>query len=201
MNNADRFGGTINLPVDNGLSESHKMLTVRGCSAKVSDFCAGDAKVVWSYARGNVAVACVEVLDKASSSSLIAAAKVAKKDLVVIYTRKYTNDARRAFEDHKSKYAVESWKLESIFLNPTKYKYFVDSGRIPKDKVTPDILERIGGNCEENAETYETDPLPKYLGAKAGDLVWTKNTWGTLEPSVDYRVVISAKKVPRLFAA
>ena len=47
----------------------------------------------------------------------------------------------------------------------------------------------IGGDPELCKGINLVDPLAKYLGAKTGQVVWTKDRWGTLEPSITYRVV------------
>jgi hypothetical protein len=203
MENADRHG-VIRMPVDNGLQEVRNMLTRRDPTSKdleEKQFDVEGVQLIWSFVRGETAAAGVEALNKGSAATLIAAAEAADKKLIIVYTRKRTNDGRRAFEEYKGKHRIENWKLDRIYLNPFKFNYYRDAGHISKDDITPELMERISKDPTENVETYDTDPLPRYLGAEIGDLVWTDNTWGTLEPSIDYRIVISSRTVSKLFAS
>lgn len=203
MENADR-STVISMPVDHGMQEARNMILRRDPALAVSKetvFDVNDIVMLWSFVRGNTAAIGVEQLNKGVAASIVSAAKKANKNLVVVYTNKRTNDGRRILEEHAAKVPllrIENWRLKHIYLNPLKYKYFQDAGLVRKADITPKLIERIG-NPSENGETYESDPLPRYLGAEIGDLVWTDNTWGTLEPSRDYRIVISAKTVPKLF--
>ena len=182
MENADRHG-VIRMPVDNGLQEVRNMLTRRDPTSKdleEKQFDVEGVQLIWSFVRGETAAAGVEALNKGSAATLIAAAEAADKKLIIVYTRKRTNDGRRAFEEYKGKHRIENWKLDRIYLNPFKFNYYRDAGHISKDDITPELMERISKDPTENVETYDTDPLPRYLGAEIGDLVWTDNTWALL---------------------
>lgn len=204
MENADR-AGVMSMPVDRGLADARAMLLKRDpegqADAVEEPFHVDGVPLLWSFVRGGVAAAAVEVLNKHAAAALIAAAEEAGRDLVAIYRAKRTNDGRRVFEEYKGERRIENWRMNRLYLNVMRLKFCSDVGVVRKADITPELLERIGGNSADTGETYETDPIPRYLDARVGDLTWTDNHWGTLESSRDYRVVITSKTAPKLFAS
>lgn len=187
MQNVD----TLRLPADNGIDEARAMLDKRGIDGKETGFLIDDASIgmMWSFARGPVCVVGVINVDKSAATSIVRAFKEAQHatQLVVLYRNKCTIDGAKELDDPD----IDVFSINEIYHNPFKFSFFESAGLIRE--VTPDILEQVGGDLSKCKGIYKHDPLAKYLGAKEKQIVWTLDRYGTLEPSMNYRVVRSGE--------
>lgn len=178
-------GDTLRIPVDRGLAAARAMLDRRGVEGPEERFVIEDPTIqlLWSFRRGPVCVAAVRTVDKATANALTAAyADVADgaEQLVVVHDTKCTSDGAKELEQHTV------FSVSELHFNPFRFAFFNDAGLVRAADVTPALLKAIGGDPSKRSGMNVTDPLAKYLDAAEGDLVWTNDSWGTLEPTVSY---------------
>jgi DNA-directed RNA polymerase subunit H (RpoH/RPB5) len=200
MENVD----TLRLPVDNGLYEAQAMLDKRGVVGPETVFAIDDPTITlrWAFARGTTGALAVNVLNKSTAVAINAAFENAENldELVVVYLNNCTPDGA------KELVPCDVFAIDHLYLNPLKMGYLMDAGLyrdIATDTVPTSVydeelrkmvvknvplLQVIGGDPEKCKGINLVDALAKYLGAKAGQVVWTNDRWGTLEPSITYRV-------------
>lgn len=131
---------------------------------------------LWSFVRGDVIVVCVNFYNKENAESLLK--ECGEKPLVAIYMDHCTHVAGKLFSEAPN---AELWDAKGLCIHPFKFSFLVDAGIVSpplpseRDKFPKISLE---------------DPLCRYLGAKLGNVVWSKCIWGALGCGTTYRIVV-----------